>query len=296
MSSDEEEEDVSEITVNPIGVVRSSVKQRSDMPTLGVPALIEVFDAYTAGLRHLEKHSHLWVLAWLHEAGRDKLLVTPRGVRDQGEAGLHGVFAVRSPTRPNPIGLSAVRIVAIEGNRIRVDRLDFVDGTPVIDMKPYFRRFDAIAAVRNEPIGRPASRDAALAALLIEAENFHGERCGGLALAARIVEHARSVLFNYRDPPGLKVIAPQARGCLIDTLMALFNVGFGRGTFGLHDRDAVILAHGLRRYVYTLIIPPSRSFEDVLAAAESSVFQFHSFDESHSGGERDPRPLRSAHE
>jgi len=242
------------------------------MPFMGAPATIEVFSAYADGLRHLEKHSHLWVIAWLSLVARDKLLVAPRG--DETEAGLHGVFAVRLAARPNPVGLSVAKIEAVEGNRVQVDRIDFIDGTPVIDMKPYVRRFEAIAVARNEPIRHPASREAALRGLLIEAENFHGERCGGLALAVRIVEHARSTLFDHRHPPGLEVVAPRHQGCLIDNLIALLGASFGRGTLHLHNDDVVILRHGQQQYVYALTASLAHRVETIVAAPETELFSF----------------------
>ena len=87
-------------TLKQIGVVRSAIANRKDLPPLGAPASVELFPEFADGLLHFEKHSHLWVMAWLDTAARDPLQVIPRGLKDQGEAGLHGVFAVRSPARP----------------------------------------------------------------------------------------------------------------------------------------------------------------------------------------------------
>jgi tRNA-Thr(GGU) m(6)t(6)A37 methyltransferase TsaA len=249
------------------------------MTTFGVPAIIEVFPEYADGLRHLEKHSHLWVIVWMHEADRDRRLITPRGVTDHSEAGLHGVFSVRSPTRPNPIGLTAVRIEKIEGNRIYVDRLDFIDGTSVIDLKPYFRSRDAIYAARNEQIGRPANRQAMLESLLYQAENFHGEHCGGLALGVRIVEHWRSSFFDYAEVVGCVARVPRASGCLIDAVMALVGATPGRGTLELQESNLVVFVKDDKQYEYSLIEPGRQwrtwsepTFEQVLATPESELF------------------------
>lgn len=262
-----------------IGVVRCEVPDRQTMPTFGVPAIIEVFPAYAEGLRHLEKHSHVWVIAWLHEADRDRLLVTPRGVADKSEAGFHGVFAVRSPTRPNPIAMTAARIEKIDDNRIRVDRLDFIDGTPVIDLKPYFRSRDAIYAARSEQIGCPASREALRESLLYQAENFHGERCGGLALGARIVEHWRSNFFDYAEVLGCIACVPKASGCLIDAVMVLVGATPGRALLELHDGNSVVFVKEQMQYEYVLQEPGRRwrtwneiTFEPVLATPESELF------------------------
>jgi tRNA-Thr(GGU) m(6)t(6)A37 methyltransferase TsaA len=249
------------------------------MSTFGVPAVIEVFPEYAEGLRHLEKHSHLWVIAWLHEADRDRLLVTPRGVADKSEAGLHGVFAVRSPTRPNPVAMTAARIEQIEGNRIRVDRLDFIDGTPVIDLKPYFRSRDAIYSVRSEPVGRPASRQALLESLLYQAENFHGERCGGMALGARIVEHLRSNFFDAAEVSDCVARVPKESGCLIDAVMALIGATPGRATLEFHEENSVVFIKDQVLSKYVLHEPGRQwstwkeaTFEGVLATPETELF------------------------
>jgi len=137
--------------LEPVGLVRSAITHRKSMPPWGVPAVLEIFPQFAPALLEIEKHSHLWVLTWLDQ-GRDErhvLQVTPRGVRDQGPGGLHGVFAVRSPARPNPIGLTATRIERIDGLSIHVDRLDFLDRTPIIDIKPYIRYADAVVDARS---------------------------------------------------------------------------------------------------------------------------------------------------
>ncbi len=96
-----------------IGAVRCEYRERKSVPRLGAPASVELLPNYVEALHRLEKHSHLWVLAWLDKAERDVLQVTPRGVADRGPEGLHGVFAVRSPVRPNPIGLTLGRVLRV---------------------------------------------------------------------------------------------------------------------------------------------------------------------------------------
>lgn len=262
-----------------IGVVRCEITDRQQMATFGVPAVVEIFPEYADGLRHLEKHSHLWVIAWLHEADRDRLLVTPRGVADRSEVGLHGVFAVRSPTRPNPVAMTVARVVNIHGTRIHVERLDFIDGTPVIDLKPYFRSRDAIYSARNTQIGKPASRQALLESLLYQAENFHGERCGGLALGARLVEHLRSSYFDYAEVFGCVARVPAASGCLIDVVMALVGATPGRATLQFHAEPTVVFLQGQQQYEYVLHEPgrqwrtwPEIEFERAVATPDSELF------------------------
>ncbi len=121
-----------------IGTVRSNLQKRSDCPLQereGAPeATIEVDPACAEGLFGLGPGDEVIVLTWLHLADRQKLMVHPRGNRKNP---LKGVFGTRSPSRPNPIGLHQTRILGIDqGRKIRVQALEVVDGTPVVDIKP----------------------------------------------------------------------------------------------------------------------------------------------------------------
>jgi len=126
--------------LRPIGVVRSSLRERSDAPKQafeGAPeALLEIDPAFAGALTGVEPGQDLIVLSWLHEADRTVLETHPR---DDPATPLTGVFATRSPDRPNPIGLHRVTVLAIEGARMQVSGLEALDGTPVVDMKPLLR-------------------------------------------------------------------------------------------------------------------------------------------------------------
>lgn len=89
-------------------------------------------------MRDIEKCTHLIALYWLHLSNRDKLIAIPP--HDGRE---HGVFATRSPNRPNPIGLSVVRLIERNGRFLKVSGLDAIDGTPLIDLKPYSPEIDS---------------------------------------------------------------------------------------------------------------------------------------------------------
>jgi len=233
---------VSEFIVRPIGVVHSEFKERAEVPRLGGPATLEVFPEYAAGLLRLEKHSHLWVLAWLHEADRDLLQVIPRGIEDRSPEHLHGVFAVRSPARPNPLSLTLVEILKIEGRFLRVSPLDLVDGTPIVDLKPYFVSRDAVYAARNEQIGRPAHRDALRESLQMQARNFHGELCAEACLAAELFTHFRSDLLQMEEPRDLVVTLPLERAHMVDAFVGMARVSPGRGTLRFGSSRQVRLA------------------------------------------------------
>lgn len=124
-------------TLHPIGVIRSTIKERSQAPmqgSEGAPdAWLEVNSAAAPGLDRLHVGNEIIVLTWLHRAKRDVLKVYPRSNR---QLGLYGVFATRSPDRPNPIGLHRVTIREITANRLRIGPIEAIDGTPVVDIKP----------------------------------------------------------------------------------------------------------------------------------------------------------------
>lgn len=119
--------------LRPIGIVHNEVRPPQKMTPFGVPSTVEILPQYEEALLHIEKHSHIWVLAWIDRGERDLLQVMPRSGNE-----LRGVFAVRSPARPNPIGLTSARLLKREGLTLYLDKLDFLDATVVLDIKPYF--------------------------------------------------------------------------------------------------------------------------------------------------------------
>jgi tRNA-Thr(GGU) m(6)t(6)A37 methyltransferase TsaA len=128
-----------------IGRIRTAYATPSDCPknTLdrNEPAVIEVDPPFDHGLAGIDGFSHLIALYWLHQSRRDVVVQTP-----SHKSGPHGVFALRSPVRPNPIGLAVVEVLGREGNRIHIRAADCVDGTPLIDLKPYLASSDAVPA------------------------------------------------------------------------------------------------------------------------------------------------------
>jgi tRNA-Thr(GGU) m(6)t(6)A37 methyltransferase TsaA len=138
-----------EITFHPIGVIHSPFSEPAGVPIqpIGAQAFrgwIELLPEFEAGLQDLEEFSHLILLYCFHKAQGFALEVLP--FLDEKP---HGVFATRAPRRPNPIGLSIVRLERIEGNRLYFQDVDVVDGTPLLDIKPYVPDFDAHLETRN---------------------------------------------------------------------------------------------------------------------------------------------------
>jgi tRNA-Thr(GGU) m(6)t(6)A37 methyltransferase TsaA len=124
-------------TMRPIGTVHSPFTDRAEIP-MGPGAqhdaegTLELRPDLEAGLTDIEGFSHLYVIWVFHKAERSELVGTP-----PTDDRPHGVFATRAPYRPNPIGLTVVRLIGREGNRLRVRGLDMLDGTPILDIKPY---------------------------------------------------------------------------------------------------------------------------------------------------------------
>ncbi|MBP7411648.1 MAG: tRNA (N6-threonylcarbamoyladenosine(37)-N6)-methyltransferase TrmO, partial [Methanoculleus sp.] len=127
----------------PIGIVRSPYRVRGDAPRQGrladTVAEIHILDAYAPGLEDVERSSHLIVLYWLDRAERGLLYAKP-----PGETRARGVFSTRSPARPNPIGFGIVDLIRRDGTGLVVRGLDALDGTPVLDIKPYSPEIDCI--------------------------------------------------------------------------------------------------------------------------------------------------------
>lgn len=122
-----------------IGIVHSKYKTTKDAPSQGEDEIskIEIKKKYLEGLKDIDGFTHLHVYYWLHESKDFSLLVKTPWDND-----LHGVFTTRSPHRPNPIGHSVVEMVSRKNNILMVKKLDAIEGTPVIDIKPYINRLD----------------------------------------------------------------------------------------------------------------------------------------------------------
>jgi tRNA-Thr(GGU) m(6)t(6)A37 methyltransferase TsaA len=129
------------LEIRPIGVIRTPFMTNDKIPIQAsksdVIAEVEVFPDYSEGLESLNGFSHVILLYWFHKAQSFKLMVTPYlGSKERG------LFSTRAPSRPNPIGLSIVRITQIDGNILRFEGADMLNDTPLIDVKPFVPEFD----------------------------------------------------------------------------------------------------------------------------------------------------------
>jgi len=139
---------MSEVVYKPIGVVHSPFKMPQDVPIQsvaaeGVMGYVEVAGEYVEGLRDVEGFSHLILIYHCHLAQDYSLLVRP--FLDER---LHGVFSTRAPSRPNPVGVSVVRLTRMEKNVLHIQDVDIIDGTPLLDIKPFVPEFDQRKAER----------------------------------------------------------------------------------------------------------------------------------------------------
>jgi len=155
---------MNEIKYKPIGVIHSPFKEPEGTPiqpagAKGIDGTVEIFPEYAEGLKDIEGFSHIILIYHFH-LSRGALLKVKPYMDNQ----LHGVFAMRGPSRPNPIGISAVRLVRIEDNILHIQDVDIVDETPLLDIKPYVPEFDVREAERTGWLEKnvhklPASKD-----------------------------------------------------------------------------------------------------------------------------------------
>ncbi|MGI6119443.1 MAG: tRNA (N6-threonylcarbamoyladenosine(37)-N6)-methyltransferase TrmO [Desulfosporosinus sp.] len=203
------------ITLNPVGFVKSQITDCHDMPLSGIQAQINVFPQFSAALERIEEYSHLWILTWFHKARRDLTTVVPTKVNPLSHK--YGVFAIRSPVRPNPIALTLVKLEQAQDNILYVAGLDAIDGTPVLDIKPYFEH-DVIFSART-PYIAPLKPELQKKTLLSQALTYHGEVCSDLLIAVRMAIVACDQL-EYIKSLNVKVEVIGSP-CLADTLQGL---------------------------------------------------------------------------
>jgi len=139
---------VNEIRYKPIGTIHSSFKEPEGTPiqpagAKGINGTVEVFPEYAEGLKDVEGFSHIILIFHFHLSRRAPLKVKPYMDNE-----MRGVFATRSPSRPNPIGISVVRLTGIEDNILHIQDVDIVNGTPLLDIKPHVPEFDMREVVR----------------------------------------------------------------------------------------------------------------------------------------------------
>jgi tRNA-Thr(GGU) m(6)t(6)A37 methyltransferase TsaA len=137
-----------EIRYRPIGIIHTPFKEAERIPiqprgASGIKGTVELFREYSAGLKDVDGFSRIILIYHFHLSKEYSLETRP--FMDEEN---HGIFAMRAPARPNPIGISVVRLVRVEDNILHIEDVDIVDGTPLLDIKPYVPDFDSYEAQR----------------------------------------------------------------------------------------------------------------------------------------------------
>jgi tRNA-Thr(GGU) m(6)t(6)A37 methyltransferase TsaA len=233
----------------PVGVIHSLVRSQKEMPALGVDGEIELFPSYADALEGIDNHSHLIVIGWMHRADRTVHRAVPRKISpDLPE---RGVFAIRSPSRPNPVSVTVVKLHRVRDGRIlEVSYLDLIDGTPVLDLKPYQPGtdcfFSAMSPDRSGKIGK-ISPERYQDDLIRAAIAYHGEYCPAVAVAVRMMIAATRVIGGDLMREEI-TCSPGPDPCVNDALVGITRARFGNGRL-------IIPAGWPRSPVYTISGP-----------------------------------------
>lgn len=281
--------------IRPIGVVHSTVDNPADMPFEGVPARLELFPEFEQGLKSIGDGTHIVVIGWLDRANRTTLQVSKTRT---GSGEPRGVFALRSSHRPNPLGLTMCRLERVEGTSVFVERLDFADGTPIVDVKRYSPSWDCVFSARSSRDLRfPDQADLRpiFDSMMVEAVNFHGEQCVGTALGVRIMYHAMSEWQIAQKDPRL-VVHMASDGCVADALQGLTGATLGNGrmkvpggrAFRLSYSDQKVLAYSPKD------LPSQISVADVLEAPIDDLFSVRADVYADGTGPHGGRPAKAA--
>jgi tRNA-Thr(GGU) m(6)t(6)A37 methyltransferase TsaA len=262
--------------LRPIGVIRSPVRSRHDMPVHGVVAEAEIFPECAAALEGIEQNSHLILICWMHEADRTVLRAVARKV--SSDLPEKGVFSLRSPARPNPVSVSVVRLLGVDEERfLKLAYLDLIDGTPVIDLKPYQPGWDCVFSATNhdriEKIQRMTPDDYR-ESLIREAVNYHGEICPGVAAGVRIAEAGTHILKKDLRMQEISLIAG-ADPCITDALIGITGARPGNRRLIVTTADQpgnrYVIATPDREVVFRLRVLPT-DVALILSCSEESLF------------------------
>ncbi len=279
--------------IEPIGVVHSSVLNPQEMPFEGVPAWIELLPQFEAGLEGITEGTHIQVIGWLHLAGRDALQITHTR-RAPGRA--RGVFGLRSSHRPNPLSLTTCRLERVEGSKLHLERLDLVDGTPIVDIKRYSPSWDCVFSARSSRDLRfpdSADRRPVFDSMMVEAANFHGEACVGVAMGVRILYHAMAEWEMAQKDPKL-VVHLGEDGCVADAIQGLTGATFGNHRLKVPQGRAFRLTYANQKVLayHPKELPAAVSVEDVLNAGIDELFSIRSDVYAEGNGPHGGRPAK----
>ena len=239
-----------DIEIFPIGIVKSAYGSAKEMPMSGAVASIVIEDQFLPAFDGLEKNSHLIIIGFLSEAARDVLKVRPRQMREEYPE--IGVFSTRSPARPNPISVTVCKLVEIRDNTIIVDNLDLIDGTPILDIKPYIPNADCFFSARDgiyDDIQKSVDDEVRCGIFEREAVKFHGELCAYLVIACRIMVRVYTEFGSLRRDD--LVVVCNAHPCIADCVQGItyaraglrrLVLGTDAGRLEFMDKDKRLIA------------------------------------------------------
>ncbi|MBI4744741.1 MAG: tRNA (N6-threonylcarbamoyladenosine(37)-N6)-methyltransferase TrmO [Actinobacteria bacterium] len=269
-----------------IGIVKSEIKDSKEMPIYGVSAQVIVYPEYQDGLDGIDENSHLIIFGWLHQADREKLKVVPRKINPNADE--KGVFSLRSPVRPNPIAICSAQLIKRENNVLYLDRIDFIDGTPIVDIKPYSTGLDSIFSAKRPTEINPSSppfnkggmggflgenlpRTEIFQNMLFEAAHFHGEICVGLAIGVRVCYVAMKHLNTSLRDKKLKIVC-YTKACVADAVQSLCGASNKRFTH-LEPEDRVEFTKDDQKLIIKITSKKLNSVEEVFKLPYEEVFE-----------------------
>jgi tRNA-Thr(GGU) m(6)t(6)A37 methyltransferase TsaA len=248
-----------EYALIPVGYVRNDVRTPDDVPYNGAASVLELLPDCAAAAEGLEP-GYVWVLTWLHQSER------PTGRPGRGR------FASRTPVRPNPVAVTAARLLRVEGARLHVDGLDVCDGTPLLDIKPYVREFDCVFGPADPAWRRAALPEQRLARLVRTVERCCGPLTPLTALAARlalaadrdldIAANSPDLTWECRCPLAVAAGIQAVSGAPLDSPRLCL----------LPDEGILRVSTGERSVAYRLQ-GPAGSPQQVLEAPEASLIE-----------------------
>lgn len=263
-----------------VGKIVSPIKVTKDLPLQGVNAEAHIFPEYSEALEGIEEHSHIILLSWLHQADRTLLKVHPRRIAVLPKK---GVFALRSPVRPNPIALSPTKLLKRKGNILYLENVDLIDGTPILDIKPYSVGWDCIFSAKNNSTYKVYSKmppEEAITDMLRQATNFHGDRCVGVSLGVRAAYLGMNYFKSNLQDKEIKVTA-KVRGCIADALQALCSAGNKRFIRQEPIKAGEIIFEKDKDFLKLEITKTKfNEVEEVLSATDEEIFSLISCSDS----------------
>ncbi len=255
-----------------IGEISADIGETSALPLQGANAAARIYPEFAAALDTIDEHSHIWLLVWLHQADRGRLKIIPKRVKSNDRE--RGVFALRSPVRPNPIGLTAARLLGREDNILYLDHIDFVDGTPIVDIKPYSVGWDSIFCAKNNSTYETYKKmpiEEVYADMLRQAANFHGDTCVGVTIGMRAA-HVAMGHFECNLQTKELTVEAGVRGCIADAVQGLMQAGNKRLSRPEPLGDILTFSTGHKSLLLEITQERFRSVEAVLAAPDDVVF------------------------